>query len=139
MKKLLLGTLLLGTLLTGCGMKAGEVETVTETVCKQAIETSEEFVEDVYETMHWTEEEFEEARSYTLYQIEEDYNDNNINEECKNELIELVNSLVYDDSYDCGYDYEALMKNMLSILAKYELLPEECADMTIDEIYESMV
>ena len=141
-KTLLLTTLLLGALLTGCKneteVKADEVKTVTEAVCDEAIETSVELVEEVYDFTHWTEEEFEEARAYTVYQIETDYEECNINEECRDELIKLVNELEYDDSYDIGYDYEALMKDVLRILDKYGYLPEECEGLTIDEIYEMM-
>ena len=142
-KTLLLGALLLGALLTGCEneteVKADEVKTVTETVCEEAIETSEELVEEVYDITHWTEEEFEDAKIFTVSQIEVDYEEGNINEECRNELIELVNALEYDESFNIGYDYEALTKDALRILDKHNFIPEELEGYTIDEIYEMMV
>ena len=90
----------------------------------------------MYDITQWTEEEFEDAKIFTVFQIEVDYEEGNINEECKNELIELVNALEYDESFNIGYDYEALTKDALRILDKHNFIPEELEGYTIDEIYE---
>ena len=57
-----------------------------------------------------------------------------ISEDCKDEIIKLVDSIEYDPSFEYGYDLEQLQIDLVNILVKHGNLPEECYGMTIDEI-----
>lgn len=140
MKKLFLTTLLVTLgLLTGCGNKEiDEVKTDMETVYDKAIETAEGIVVE-YEDLHWTEEEFEEAKIDTIAYVEAHYVEEGICEDCKNEIIEVINSLEYNPKYTRGYDYEAFVKEVVLICADYGMLPEEYNQYTIDELVDYII
>ena len=139
MKKLLLGTLLLGTLLTGCGMKAGEVETVvTKTIYDQAIESSEELIDAIEDYLCYTETELEEAKSETIKMMEETYIEEGISEEAKDRCVELIKSVEYDNSFVRGYDYDSLLREYIELAVEYGYVYGYYKDLTIDEIYEDV-
>lgn len=143
MKKMIILTGLLVTMLTGCGNmeEANEVETksTVDTVCEEAIETSEELVEECENYLYLTEDEFDEMMADTIAYIKEDYIEEGVSEECAMETIELIESIEYDPSFEYCYDYESLMKDYIRILLKYDLIPEEYKDLTVDELYEGIV
>lgn len=143
MKKLFILTTLLVTMLTGCGNteEANEVETksVVDTVCEEAIETSEELVEEVYDYVYCTEEEFEKMKEDTITIIKEDFIEEGISEECMMETIKLVESIEYDPSFEYCYDLDSLYIDYFRILIKYDELPEECKGYTAEELYEQML
>lgn len=140
MKKMIILTGLLVTMLTGCGNTEAEVnevenESTTTTVYDEAIETSEELVDEVYDYLYLTEEELEVLKNDTIDEIKTCGIEDGMSEECIEETIKLIESVEHDPTFMYGYDHESLCKDYLRILDKYELIPEEYSNYTIDEIY----
>lgn len=136
-KTLLLTTLLLGVLLTGCGTKeteANEVKTVVEeTVIEETI--IEETVIEEVRTCKWSEEYFEEQLNIAIVDLEMTWEENGIpSEECKDDVVELLMSVEYDDSFEYGYDLDSLQRNYVNILVEYGVLPEVCMNHNFDEL-----
>lgn len=133
MKKLLFVATIMVLSLTGCGMKEAEADekiTEVEAVCAQAIESAESLEEQCRELY------FENTKYETILQIEETWEEEGLSEECKDEVIELINSIEHNPSYELGYDLDELQIQYVNILVKYDILPECCEGLTFNEIEE---
>lgn len=135
MKKLFILTTLLLTLgLTGCGNRA-EANEVTEV--ETNIQVEEIDTEKIEDAQHYIKEYnmLEEIKVECVAWLELKYEEGIIpNEECRDELIELVRSIEYDDSYWCDYDLDSFERAMVNILVKHNVLPKECAGNNFDEL-----
>ena len=135
MKKLFILTTLLLTLgLTGCGNKA-EANEVTEV--ETNIQVEEISTEKLGDTWRYIKEYnmLEEIKMETIADLEAEWEERGIpNEECRDELIELLRSIEYDDSYLYTYDLDSFERACVNILVKYNALPEECAGCNFDEL-----
>lgn len=142
MKKMIILTGLLVTMLTGCGNTEAEVngvinESVTTTICNQAIELSKEVVEDVHDEIYCTEEEFEEMKNETKIWTKEDLLEQGASEACIEETMEFIDSIEYDPSLVYCFDSAYLEKEFGRILWNYDLVPAELKEefATYDEFY----
>lgn len=137
MKKLfILVTLLLGIMLTGCGAKeakAMEEETVMEeTVDEQNIE--DEATEEETEILYSVDEAKSEMYSF-MSDVLVEYEDYGLSEELRDDVIDICESVVYDESFEYGFDFIQWQKDMISTFVDHEVLPEVCRGMTIEELY----
>lgn len=135
MKKLFILTTLLLTLgLTGCENKA-EANEVTEVKTEGCVE--EFSTEDLGNTWRYIEEYnmLEEIKMETIAELEIEWRERGVpNEECRDELIELIRTIEYDDSYWCDYDLDSFERATVDIFVKYNVLPQECAGHNFDEL-----
>lgn len=139
-KNLLLGLLVgLMVLVTGCGntkeANVAETEMETVTVCEETTDDLNGWVDDVYVS----EEEFEEGMRNIVSSVEETYIEAGMSEECKDEIIEMINSIKYDSSYVYGFDMDEMIYDYLRIIMEHDVLPEEYKDYTIEELYELVI
>lgn len=133
MKKLFILTTLLLTLgLTGCNKV--EANEVTENV--ELTMDGEVYDPEIHVSQQkFAEETFDELKQETMEAILAEDSDD-ISDDCRNELVQLVQNLTYDESYMYGYDVEQLQIDFVNILVKYDILPEICEGLTLDEIEE---
>ena len=144
MKKVFILTLVMGLLLaiTGCGntkKEANEVETemMTNTTYEQEYETTED------DTEYVTEEDFEFTMYISKLIIMNKYDEVGISEDCKNELMKIIDSVEYDPTQEYGCDMNSIEIKFVNTYVKYGILPEECTNCTIDEVidlgYEDLI
>ena len=134
MKKMMVLAVTLMLVLTGCGnTKAEEAGvTVTDMVFGLGNEVAE--CESFEEQCMYSEYDIFCAKAVTIQSIEDNWEESGIpNEDCKDEIIDLILSVEYDPTYECGYDLDRLEIGYVNILVKYDVLPDECYGMTFDE------
>lgn len=125
----ILVSLILG--LTGCGEV--EANEVTEMVTEIQVEETE--VEEIENMQRYSKDYVERLKMEAIDEIEADWESEGIpNEACKDEIIELVKSIEYDESFEYGYDLDSLERSFVDILVKYDVLPKECAGHNFDEL-----
>ena len=138
-KTLLLATLLTTVLFTGCGTKeakADEVnaEVVNTVVYDETVEESDEVIDVIYTV--------EEAKSEVygfMSDVYAEYEDYGWSEALRDDVIELCESIVYDESFEYGFDVEQWQLDMVEILIRHEVLPEVCSGFTLEELSEISV
>lgn len=131
-KTMILVTMLISLILTACGNKEEAKVTITEEKAEMANEYAENLVEEVQSI--YTEEYVESLKWEAIIGIASEWEEYGISEDCKDEIIKLVDSIEYDPSFEYGYDLDQLQIDLVNILVKHGNLPEECYGMTIDEI-----
>lgn len=119
--------------LTACGNKQEEANV---TITERKAEIAEEYAEDLAEEVQsmYTEEYVEKMKLEAIIGIAAEWEEFGISEDCKDEIIKLIDSIEYDQSFDYGYDLVQLQIDLVNILVRYGNLPEECYGMTFDEI-----
>ena len=135
MKKILLTLTMVLCLATGCGNTTTVEETANvETEMAEEIQVEED-AEEIELNRIYTEEYVEQLKEESIADLEANWEEEGIpNEECKDEMIELIKSIEYDDSFEYGYDLDSLERAYVNILVKYDLLPQECAGHNFDEL-----
>lgn len=119
-------------ILTGCGKE--EVEVIKEAdTTKTEFEISESGIDKYSKEM-----KFEDTKINLLYDVQTLYDEGEINEDCREELINAISELEYDPTFEEGYDVRSFEIGLIKILMPYGLIPEECDGMTAEEIYDSL-
>lgn len=135
MKKILTTLMVTVTLLTAIvawdkataeAFEATEMETTVE----ETVVNEDSDVEILY-TVDEAKSEVYWLISDLLVCYEEDYN---MTIEMRDKAIEICESIVYDSKLEYGFDYEQFQKDWVQLYVDYELLPEVCSGMTIEEI-----
>jgi hypothetical protein len=148
MKKLVLVTLLIGlllTLVTGCGkthdIKKAEAKEVT--VMDTYTQNEEPVVEEETDEVEilYTVDEAKSDMYYLMSDILVEYEDYGWSIEMRDEILELCESVVYDETMAYGFDFNQWQIDFVNILVDYEKLPEVCRGLTfedLEDIYDSI-
>lgn len=119
-------------ILTGCGKE--EVEVIKEAdTTKTEFEISESGIDKYSKEM-----KFEDTKINLLYDVQTLYDEGEINEDCREELINAISELEYDPTFEEGYDVRSFEIGLIKIMMPYGLIPEEYDGMTAEEIYDSL-
>ena len=141
MKKfMILVTIIMAVSLTACGSKEGAKVSKPNGLATNVSDCMryEEIAFSSVIFIH-NEEEFEEYKNEEIAYIEENWEEEGLpSEECKDELVQLVQALEYNPNLVNGYDLDSLQISMINVLVKYDVLPDECMNKTADEAEEIM-
>ena len=111
-----------------------EAEAATEiAVVSNDLDTK---IDLVLSAPYYTMEEFEELKKDTIETIKEDYVGMGFSEDARDEFIELVNNLEYDNSFEYCYNLDQLERDYVNLLVRHDILPQPCAGRNFDEISE---
>lgn len=118
-------------ILTGCGKE--EVEVIEADTTKTEFEILESKIDEDSKEI-----EFEGFKIYLLNDVQTSYDEGEINEDCREELINAISELEYDPTFEEGYDVRSFEIELIKIMMPYGLISEEYDGMTAEEIYDSL-
>lgn len=131
MKKLVLVVGIMMMVLTGCGNKteANVIET----------EMAKEAVGNVIKDVVYTDPElwFEIDRSLSVKGFEELCELGYYDEDCKNDLVEITKSVVYDPNYISGFDQRQFEYDMVNCLTYHNVIPGDCYGQDLDYVFDN--